>query len=32
MKVQGHRIRIATVNLAQPWEQIEARLLALVAP
>jgi 5-methylcytosine-specific restriction enzyme subunit McrC len=30
MKVQGHRIRIATVNLAQDWDQIETRLLALV--
>ncbi len=32
MKVQGHRIRVATVNLAQPWPQIDARLRALVAP
>ena len=32
MKVQGHRIRVATVNLAEPWPQIEARLLSLVAP
>lgn len=30
MKVQGHRIRIATVNLAQEWESIEGRLLKLV--
>lgn len=32
MKVQGHRIRIATLNLARPWPEIEARLLSLVAP
>lgn len=32
MKVQGHRIRVATVNLAHPWERIEARLLSLVEP
>lgn len=30
MKVQGHKIRVATLDLAQPWEQIEARLLKLV--
>ncbi len=30
MSVQGHRIRVATVNLGQPWEQVEGRLLALV--
>jgi len=30
MKVQGHRIRVATVNLAARWEDIHARLLALV--
>ena len=29
MQVQGHRIRIATVDLAQPWSAIEARLLQL---
>lgn len=32
MQVQGHRIRVATVNLARPWTEIEARLLALVEP
>ena len=32
MKVQGHRIRVATVNLAHPWPEIEARLLSLAAP
>ena len=30
MMVQGHRIRIATVNLAARWEDIHARLLTLV--
>ena len=30
MKVQGHRIRVATVNLARPWTEIEARLLAFL--
>lgn len=30
MRVQGHSIRIATVNLADDWLKIEARLLALV--
>lgn len=30
MEVQGHRIRIATVNLAAPWETIEARLHELI--
>jgi 5-methylcytosine-specific restriction enzyme subunit McrC len=29
--VQGHRIRISTVNLSDHWETIETRLLALVA-
>jgi len=29
MKVQGHRIRIATVNLSQDWDRVEARLLEL---
>jgi 5-methylcytosine-specific restriction enzyme subunit McrC len=27
----SHRIRIETINLNQPWPQIEADLLALVA-
>jgi 5-methylcytosine-specific restriction enzyme subunit McrC len=30
MIVQGHRIRIATVNLVKPWDQIEARIKSLV--
>lgn len=29
MKVQGHIMRVVTVNLAQPWKNIEARLLEL---
>jgi 5-methylcytosine-specific restriction enzyme subunit McrC len=29
-QVHGHSIRIATVNLAQPWRSIECRLLALI--
>ena len=29
--VPGHRIRIATVNLGEPWETIEAKLKSLVA-
>lgn len=31
MKVQGHHIRFATVDLAQSWQAIEARLMELVA-
>jgi hypothetical protein len=31
MLVQGHRIDVATVNLAQPWPQIEKRLLDILA-
>ena len=30
MIVQGHRMRVATLDLSQNWETIEARLLALV--
>ena len=30
MKVQGHRIHVATVDLARPWPEIEARILSLV--
>jgi len=30
MKVQGHKIRVATVNLNDPWEKIEKRLISLV--
>jgi hypothetical protein len=30
MVVQGHRMRIATVDLSEDWEDIEARLLDLV--
>lgn len=29
--IHGHIVRIASVNLAQPWQQIEERLLHLVA-
>jgi hypothetical protein len=31
MSVQGHRIRVATVDLSKEWETIETRLLALVS-
>jgi 5-methylcytosine-specific restriction enzyme subunit McrC len=30
MRVQGHEIRVATLDLAQPWVDIERDLLALV--
>lgn len=30
MRVQGHTIRVATVDLAAPWPAIEARIIALV--
>jgi len=30
MSVQGHRIRVATVDLAAEWSEIETRLLGLV--
>jgi hypothetical protein len=30
MQVQGHRIRIVTLDLGQPWEKIEERLTSLV--
>jgi 5-methylcytosine-specific restriction enzyme subunit McrC len=30
MLVQGHRINVATINLAEPWQEIEKHLLALV--
>lgn len=30
MLIQGHRIRVATVDLAAPWPAIEARMLAIV--
>jgi 5-methylcytosine-specific restriction enzyme subunit McrC len=30
MKVQGHRIPVATVDLAAPWQSIKARLIHLV--
>jgi 5-methylcytosine-specific restriction enzyme subunit McrC len=29
--IQGHRIRIATLNLCQPWQAIDVRLRSLVA-
>ena len=31
MRVQGHRICVATVNLSEEWETIETRLLTLVS-
>jgi hypothetical protein len=31
MIVQGHRIRVATVDLGRKWEAIETRLLDLLA-
>lgn len=31
-RIHGHLIRIATVNLAQPWLSIERRLLELIQP
>ena len=31
MKVQSHLIRVASVDLAQPWPEVHSRLLALVA-
>jgi 5-methylcytosine-specific restriction enzyme subunit McrC len=30
MSVQGHRMRVATVDLSQKWENIEVRLMTLV--
>lgn len=30
MSVQGHRIRVATVNLSEAWENIETSLLCLI--
>jgi 5-methylcytosine-specific restriction enzyme subunit McrC len=32
MSVQGHSIRVVTVNLARGWQEIEAQLLALIPP
>lgn len=29
MRVQGHKISVATVNLGAPWQEVEARLLEL---
>jgi 5-methylcytosine-specific restriction enzyme subunit McrC len=29
-EIQGHSVRLATVNLGQPWKQIEAELLSLL--
>lgn len=29
--IQGHSVTVATINLAQPWQQISADLLSLVA-
>lgn len=31
MRVQGHALQAATLDLAAPWPEVEARLLALVA-
>jgi hypothetical protein len=31
MRVQGHQMRVATVDLSKEWETIETRLLALVS-
>jgi len=30
--IQGHSIRVATLDLAVPWQEIEARLLQLIQP
>lgn len=30
--IQGHRVRIATVDLCQPWQGIDSRLKSLIAP
>ncbi|MDQ3521389.1 MAG: hypothetical protein M3434_03495 [Gemmatimonadota bacterium] len=30
VKLQGHKLRFATIDLLQPWEEIEGALLALV--
>ncbi|WP_185827267.1 5-methylcytosine restriction system specificity protein McrC [Edaphobacter aggregans] len=30
MLVQGHRVAVATVNLGQPWQNIEHQLLSLI--
>lgn len=32
MRVQGHRMRVATVDLSSDWKNIEARLVDLVEP
>ena len=29
--IQGHRIRIATVDLCQPWQAIDSRLRSLIS-
>ena len=29
-EIQGHRVKIATVDLSKPWPMIEHRLLALL--
>lgn len=31
MRVQGHTIRVATVDLSAPWTDVEARLMAVLA-
>ena len=32
MDIQGHEIRVSTINLRDPWERIEERLLSYVDP
>jgi 5-methylcytosine-specific restriction enzyme subunit McrC len=32
MRVQGHRIRIVTLDLSADWKEIEARLIGLIEP
>ncbi len=32
MRVQGHEIRVATLDLSRPWAEIEQELLGLVEP
>jgi hypothetical protein len=31
VEIQGHSIRLETVDLSQPWKAIEARLLELIS-
>lgn len=32
IELQGHQIHLATIDLSQPWDEIENELLALVSP